>query len=85
MIKVSKSAQLINAVDKEDWKTAFKIAKDFRIGITKDESKAISQAYECIVHPQFYQSLKVDLDSRINIGKQLVIDYVKSLENKKEK
>lgn len=80
IMRITKSAQAISAVHEHNWKLAFKLIKDFRIGISKEDAKIVSQAYECLVHPQFYQSLKIDLDARISLGKQVAVNYVKSLE-----
>lgn len=42
-----------------DFKGALRIAKDFRLGITKQESSAMKLAYECMVHGDFYKQLAV--------------------------
>ena len=43
-----------------DFKAALRIAKDFRLGITKEDSDDIRRGYECMVHPEFYQSIGKD-------------------------
>ena len=48
------------------YKDALKIAKDFRLGISKSDSECMKRGYECIVHPRFYESLGFDLNTEIN-------------------
>jgi hypothetical protein len=62
------------AVEAGDWKKALRIAKDFRIGITADQRDRMSRAYECMVHPVFYQQIGTDIPAAIAIGKQVVTD-----------
>ena len=50
------------------FKAALAIAKDFRLGITKAESDAMTLAYECMVHGRFYKSLGYDLEKKIAEG-----------------
>lgn len=40
-----------------DFKAALRIAKDFRLGISKQDSDDMRRGYECLVHPSFYQSI----------------------------
>lgn len=40
-----------------DFKAALRIAKDFRLGITKTDSDDMRRGYECMIHPEFYQSI----------------------------
>lgn len=51
-----------------DYKGALRIAKDFRLGITKEESKAMRLAYECMVHGDFYRQLGYDLNEKVAEG-----------------
>ena len=48
-----------------DFKGALRIAKDFRLGITKQESSAMKLAYECMVHGNFYKQLGYDLNEKV--------------------
>lgn len=43
-------------------KKALRIAKEFRLGISTDDSEAMKRGYECIVHPEFYKQLGMDTD-----------------------
>lgn len=51
-----------------EYKAALKIAKDFRLGITKEQSAAMTLAYECMVHGRFYKQLGYDLDEKVEDG-----------------
>lgn len=60
------------AVKAEDWKKALRIAKDFRLGITKAQRDEMSRAYECIVHPEFYRQIGTDIPAAIARGQEVV-------------
>lgn len=51
-----------------DFKAALRIAKGFRLGISNDQRSAMTRAYECMVHPEFYRSLGIDLTQAIEQG-----------------
>lgn len=57
-----KSQMVREAVAREDYKKALLLAKDFHIGISGEQRKKMSLAYECMVHPQFYQSIGRDIE-----------------------
>ena len=46
-------------------KAALRIAKDFKIGITRQEANDMQLAYECMVHGSFYRQLGKDADAAI--------------------
>lgn len=77
-----KSDIVREAVQKEDWKKALRIAKDFRIGVTKEQRDKMARAYECIVHPDFYQQISIDISEAIEHGKAIVKEYAKSTRRK---
>jgi hypothetical protein len=60
------------AVIEGDFKKALQITKGFRIGITKEQRDIMTRAYECIVYPEFYTQLGVDVFVAIENGKKLV-------------
>ena len=45
-----KSDKVRRLVADGDFKGALRIAKDFRLGITKEQSSTMTRAYECMVH-----------------------------------
>jgi hypothetical protein len=79
---VKKSDVVKEAVGKEDWKKALQIAKDFHIGITQEQRDKTTRAYECIVHPDFYQQIGIDIPEAIEQGKAVVKEYVENLRRK---
>lgn len=54
-----------------DKKEALRIAKTFRIGFTKVDRDSLVRAYECMVHPEFYQMLGKDIQDEIEKGVQV--------------
>lgn len=57
-----------DAVAAGQWKKALSIAKDFRLGLTKEQHDDVTRAYECMVHPRFYTSLGMDTASIVTKG-----------------
>ena len=45
-----KSDKVRRLVADGDFKGALRIAKDFRLGIAKEQSSTMTRAYECMVH-----------------------------------
>lgn len=72
---IRKSDIVRAAVAEKDWKKALLIAKDFRIGVTEEQRKTMARAYECIVHPDFYRQIGVDIPETIERGKAVVKEY----------
>ena len=62
-----KSDKVRRLVADGDFKGALRIAKDFRLGITK------ARAYECMVHGRFYKQLGYDLDEKIAEGVKILV------------
>lgn len=72
---VKKSDIVKDAVRDQDWKKALQIAKDFHIGVTQEQRSRMARAYECIVHPDFYKQIGVDIADAIEQGKAVVKEY----------
>lgn len=51
-----------------EFKKALKIAKEFRIGISKSDSDAMKRGYECMVNPKFYAQIGFDPEKEIERG-----------------
>lgn len=60
------------ALKDEDFKKALRIAKGFRINIKEEDRNKMSRAYECIVHPDFYRQIGIDIPKAIEDGKAVV-------------
>ena len=58
------------AMKSGEWKKALRIAKGFRINVTKEQRERMSRAYECIVHPEFYRQIGIDVMKSIESGKE---------------
>lgn len=80
---IKKSDIVREAVREQDWKKALQIAKDFHIGVTQEQRSKMARAYECIVHPDFYQQIGVDIPEAIKQGKAIVKEYAESTRRKK--
>lgn len=76
----TKSDHVRQLIATGQYKEALRIAKDFRLGITKEQSGAIRLAYECIVHDRFYQELGYNIPQKIEAG----VDVLKELYGEKE-
>lgn len=77
-----KSDKVRRLVSGGDYKEALRIAKDFRLGITKEQSSAMKLAYECMVHGRFYRQLGYDLKQKIVDGVDVLLGlYGRSEEN----
>lgn len=75
---IKKSDIVREAVQKQDWKKALQIAKDFHIGITQEQRSKMARAYECIVHPDFYRQIGVEIPNVIEQGKAVVKEYAEN-------
>ena len=71
--KLVKQTDIVReAVKAGEWKKAHRIARDFRINVTKEQRDAMSRAYECMVHPDFYRQIGTDIPGAIAKGKEVV-------------
>lgn len=66
---IKKTDMAVGEYQKGNIKEALKIAKDFKIGLTKEEHKQIVLGYECMVHEGFYK--QIGRDPKVEIGKGL--------------
>lgn len=69
---MSKSEVVRNYIKSENWKEALREAKDFRIGVSKEQRSTMARAYECIVHPAFYISIGKNIEECIEAGKKVL-------------
>jgi hypothetical protein len=79
---IKKSDIVREAVREQDWKKALLIAKDFHIGVTQEQRSKMARAYECIVHPDFYRQIGIDIPEAIEQGKAIVKEYAESTRRK---
>lgn len=64
-MKAQAVRQLIEA---GEFKKALAGAKDFRIGVTKEQRSVMARAYECFIRPDFYRSIGKNPDQCIEDG-----------------
>lgn len=74
-MEMKKSDMVRQYVAQAQYKEALRIAKDFRLGITKRQADTMKRGYECMVHGRFYESLGYNLNDEIRKG----VDMVKKL------
>lgn len=71
--KLVKQTDIVReAVKAGEWKKALRIAKDFRINISKEQREVMSRAYECMIHPEFYRQIGINIPEAIAKGKEVV-------------
>jgi len=59
----TKSDVVRGLVIEGEYKTALRIAKGFRLGISQADIDAMTLAYECMVHTGFYEELSLEADN----------------------
>ena len=64
----TKTSQAVRLFQSGEKKKALAIAKTWRLGLTKPERDSLVLAYECMVHPEFYQMLGTDIEKAIEEG-----------------
>lgn len=67
-----KSDMVRRLVAAGDYKAALRIAKDFRMGISKEDSNDMRRGYECMTNPRFYRSIGVDTEVTARRGVDVV-------------
>jgi len=68
MEPVKKSDLVRQLVARGDIKAAMRIAKGFRLGISKEDSAAMGLAYECMIHDRIYSQMGYNIEQSIAIG-----------------
>ena len=69
----SKSDLVRCLVKNKRYKDALRLAKDFRRGISREDSDRMKRGYECLVHPKFYLGIGEDPDQLAALGIETVI------------
>ena len=65
---VKKSDLVRSLVEQREYRKALNIAKDFKLGITPEQSSMMRRAYECMVHERFYLSIGTDIQKAVREG-----------------
>lgn len=68
-----KSDMVRRLVAAGEYKAALRIAKDFRLGITKEQRSDMIRGYECMTDgKRFYQSIGVDTEAAAQRGVEVL-------------
>lgn len=73
MMPEKKSDAVRRLVAAGEYRKALSIAKDFRLGISRDEQNAMRLAYECMVWPDFYRQVGRDVGREISTGVTVLV------------
>lgn len=68
-----KSDVVRRLVEAGEYQKALGIAKDFRLGINREERDAMRLAYECMVWPDFYRQIGKDVGREIKAGVEVMV------------
>lgn len=63
-----KSDRVRRLVSEGNYKEALRIAKDFHLGISKEQSDSMKLGYECMTNPRFYRSIGFDINITVRKG-----------------
>ena len=74
MMPEKKSDAVRRLVATGEYQKALGIAKDFRLGISKEECDAMRLAYECMVWPDFYRQIGRDVEHEIKAGVVVLVE-----------
>lgn len=70
---MKKTDMVREAVKSRNYKAALKLAKGFRINVSAEQREAMTRAYECIVHPEFYRQIGINLNEAIENGQKVLV------------
>ncbi len=86
MTRMTKTAQVIDHMQKGEWKKALKIAKTFTIGVTQDQRVVLTRAYEAHHNGYLMAQMKRDPDLCIQAGiallKEMYGRFLTQVDNK---
>ncbi len=68
-----KSDMVRRLVREREYRSALRIAKEFRLGISKEDRDAMRLAYECMVNPGFYRQLARNPAAEVERGVRVLI------------
>jgi hypothetical protein len=63
-----KAQEIRNLIAQKNYKAALHGAKDFHIGISKEQRSVMARAYECYIFPGFYRQIGKNIDECIQAG-----------------
>lgn len=65
---MTKTEVVADAIKNGDYKKALRVAKGFQIGVTQEQRRDMSVAYECMVYPDFYRQIGISVEAAIDKG-----------------
>lgn len=69
-----KSDRVRRLVAAGEYKAALRIAKDFRLGISPEDSDAMIRGFECMgTSPEFYKSIGFDAEGCVKRGIEVLV------------
>lgn len=68
-----KSDRVRRLIREGEYTAALRIAKDFRLGISKEQSDNLIRGYECMTNPRFYVSIGVDIARTVEKGLETLL------------
>ncbi len=68
-----KSDRVRSLVATGEYRPALRIAKGFRLGISREDSDQMTRGYECMVYPGFYRQLGFDEDEEARKGIEVLV------------
>ena len=69
-----KSDRVRRLIREGEYKAALRIAKDFRLGLSKEQSDSLIRGYECMTNPRFYDSIGVDIAGTVEKGLETLLN-----------
>jgi len=71
-----KAQEVRQLIAENDYKSALRGAKDFRIGVTAEQRSIMTRGYECYVRPAFFKRIGKDPDECIKAGISVLREVV---------
>lgn len=71
---VKKSDVVRSLVRRGKYREALRIAKDFRLGITKEQHDSMTRGYECMLYPDFYSQIGKNAESCVKDGIETLVN-----------
>ena len=72
---IKKSDTVRQHVAAGEFKKALSIVKGFRLGISREDTGKMTQAYECMIHPHFFKQIQIDPEKSIETGIAILKSY----------
>jgi len=71
-----KAQDVRDLIQQGDFKKALSGAKDFRLGVSKEQRSVMARGYECYIRPDFYRSIGKNPEECIRAGVAVLQEVV---------